>query len=100
MRIAVDTCVGKKGRVLLESAGHQVVVEANEGEMDHVWFARALKAGVDLVVSADSDLEVHCYDHSIKFFQAEQKHRGLLTAQRVLLRYPAVLGGEAAKEPR
>lgn len=88
MKIAVDTCVGKQGRALLEHAGHQVVVEAEPGEMDHVWFGRALRAGVDLVVSADSDLEVHCYDHKIEFFQAKQKHSGLLTAQRVLLRYP------------
>ena len=88
MRIAVDTCVGKQGRVLLELAGHQVVVEAEEGEMDRVWFARALKASVDLVVSADSDLEIHCYDHNVEFFKAKQKHSGLLTAQRVLLQYP------------
>jgi hypothetical protein len=88
MKIAIDTCVGKKGRALLEHAGHQVVVEAEEGEMDQVWFARALKADVELVVSADSYLETHCHDHGIKFFQAEQKHRGLLTAQRVLLRHP------------
>jgi hypothetical protein len=91
MKIAIDTCVGKKGRALLESAGHVIVVEADQGEMDHVWFARALKAGVELVVSADSDLEVHCYDHNIKFFQAKQNHTGLLTAQRVLLRYPTEL---------
>lgn len=88
MRIAVDTCVGRKGCALLENAGHQIVVEAAHGEMDHVWFARALKAGVELVVSCDSDLEVHCYDYNIKFFQAKQKHRGLLTAERVLVRYP------------
>lgn len=88
MRIAVDTCVGKRGCALLERAGHQIVVEAEQGEMDHVWFARARKAGVELVVSCDSDLEVHCYDHNVKFFQAKQKHSGLLTAQRVLLRYP------------
>ena len=73
---------------MLEHAGHQVVVEAEQGEMDHVWFARALKAGVELVVSCDSDLEVHCYDHKIEFFQANQKHSGLLTAERVLLRHP------------
>jgi predicted ATPase len=28
MKIAVDTCVGRRGRALLENAGHQVVVEA------------------------------------------------------------------------
>ena len=88
MKIAIDTCVGKRGRALLEQAGHQVVVEADQAEMDQVWFARALEAGVDLVVSADSDLEIHCYDHNVEFFKAEQKHSGLLTAQRVLLRYP------------
>lgn len=88
MKIAIDTCVGKRGRALLEHAGHQVVVEAEECEMDRVWFARALKAGVDLVVSADSDLEIHCYDHNVAFFKAAQKHSGFLTAQRVLLRYP------------
>lgn len=93
MKIAIDTCVGKRGRALLEHAGHQVVVEAEEGEMDHVWFARALKAGVELVVSADSDLEIHCYDHNINFFQAQQKHSGLLTAQRVLLRHPTKVHG-------
>lgn len=90
MKIAVDTCVGKRGRALLERAGHEIVVEAEQGEMDHVWFARALKAGVELVVSADSDLEVHCYDHKIEFFQAQQKHSGLLTAQRVLLAFPEI----------
>jgi hypothetical protein len=89
MKIAIDTCVGKQGRALLERAGHEIVVEAEQGEMDRVWFGRALAAGVELVVSADSDLEILCYDHNIDFFQAEQKHRGFLTAQRVLLRYPA-----------
>lgn len=88
LKIAVDTCVGKRGRALLERAGHKIMVEADQGEMDHVWFRRALEAGVELVVSADSDLEVHCYDHKIEFFQAQQWHSGLLTAQRVLLRYP------------
>lgn len=88
MKIAIDTCVGKRGCALLAAAGHQVVVEAGQGEMDHVWFARALKAGVELVVSCDSDLEVHCYDYKVEFFEAKQKHSGLLTAQRVLLRYP------------
>ena len=87
MRIAVDTCVGKRGCAVLEHAGHQIVVEAEEGEMDRVWFARALKAGVDLIVSCDSDLEILCYDHNVEFFKAEQKHSGLLTAQRVLLRH-------------
>ena len=88
MKIAVDTCVGRRGCALLENAGHEIVVEAEQGEMDHMWFGRALKAGVELVVSCDSDLEVHCYDHKVEFFQAKQKHSGLLTAQRVLLRYP------------
>ena len=97
MKIAVDTCVGKQGCALLESAGHEIVVEADQGEMDHVWFARALKAGVELVVSADSDLEVHSYDHKIEFFQAKQRHSGLLTAQRVLLRYP-VRGGDSSRQ--
>ena len=103
MKIAVDTCVGRRGRALLENAGHEIVVEADQGEMDHVWFGRALKAGVELVVSADSDLEVHCYDYKIEFFQAKQRHSGLLTAQRVLLRYPGGSGDssrQAAKESR
>jgi hypothetical protein len=89
MKIAIDTCVGWRGCALLESAGHQVVVKAKQGEMDHVWFARALKAGVELVVSCDSDLEVLCYDHKVEFFRVQQKHSGKLTAQRVLLLYPA-----------
>jgi hypothetical protein len=88
VKIAVDTCVGKKGIALLRAAGHEVVVEAGQGEMDHVWFARALAAGVDLVVSSDSDLSIHCYDHRVEFFCAKQKHRGVLTVQRVLLKYP------------
>jgi hypothetical protein len=95
VKIAVDTCIGRRGRALLEHAGHQVVVEANHGEMDQVWFSRARKAGVELVVSADSDLEIHCYDHNIKFFQVEQKHSGLLTAQRVLIRYPGAMDRKA-----
>ena len=90
MKIAVDTCVGRRGCSLLARAGHQIVVEAEQGEMDHVWFARALEVGVDLVVSCDSDLEVHCYDHKIEFFRAKQRSSGLLTAQRVLLRHPAI----------
>jgi len=53
VKIAVDTCVGRRGRAL-ENAGHKVLVEADQGEMDHVWFGRALKAAVDgwLLVSA------------------------------------------------
>jgi hypothetical protein len=92
MRIAIDTCVGKQGRAVLESAGHEVVVEAEPGEMDQVWFDRALRSGVELVVSADADLEIRCYDHAIAFFRAEQRHSGLQTAQRLLIRHPVRSG--------
>lgn len=98
VKIAIDTCVGIRGRLFLERAGHDVVVEAERGEMDQIWFARALKAGAELVVSADSDLEIHCYDHRIEFFRAKQRHSGLLTAQRVLLKYPSQARGTTANE--
>jgi len=97
MRIAIDTCVGKQGRRLLERAGHKIVVEARSGEMDRLWFQRALASGVELVISADMDLEIHCYDHEVPFFRARQRHSGLVTAERVLRRYP---GAVERKEDR
>jgi hypothetical protein len=89
VKVAVDTCVGKKGIKILLAAGHAVVVVAEAAEADRVWFARALERGATHVIAADNDLEILCYDHSIKFFRARQKHSGALTARRFLLRYPS-----------
>ncbi len=88
MKIAIDVCIGKRGVKLLEGAGHQIIVEAESGEMDRVWFERAPREGVDLVVSPDSDLEILCYDHAVPFFKVKRGHSGVQTAQRVLSRYP------------
>lgn len=87
MKIAVDVCVGRRGVRLLRKAGHEVL-QAEHGERDDAWFARALKFGVELVVACDNDLSILAYDHNVRFFRAISGHSGGLTAQRVLLRYP------------
>lgn len=56
MKIAVDVNVGRKGIRILREAGHDVVVEAAPAERDESWFARAVAAGAEAVVSYDSDL--------------------------------------------
>jgi hypothetical protein len=73
MRIAVDVCVGTKGIKLLREAGHEVL-DAQASEPDHVWFARALAWGVEVVVSPDNDLRILCYDHSVRYIRVKQKH--------------------------
>lgn len=87
MKIALDTCIGKKGADLLRAAGHEIVVVAREGEADRVWFYRALGRGAELVIAADNDLEILCYDHRVEFFRAHQKHSGEHTARCALQRY-------------
>ncbi len=88
MKVAIDTCVGKRGRALLELAGHTVVVEAENAEPDHDWFARAKVAGVEIVISSDSDLEIICWDSRVRFYQAKQGCSGEEIARRFLWRYP------------
>jgi hypothetical protein len=85
VKIAVDVCVGKKGVAILRAAGHEVL-EAEHAEPDRDWFARALKAGVDLVIANDRDLEILCYDANVQFFRVWRGHSGKLTALRVLER--------------
>lgn len=72
MKIAVDTCVGHRGVALLRSAGHEVVTQAEHGEPDRTWFARARGAGAEVVVSPDADIEILCYDYAVPFFRARQ----------------------------
>ncbi len=80
MTIAVDVCVGRVGVRHLRDLGH-VVIEAEHGESDRSWFARALEHGVDLVVSADVDIEILAYDHNVRFYRPVRGHCGLLIAQ-------------------
>lgn len=88
MKIAVDVCVGRRGVQILRDAGHEVL-EAQHGESDRQWFARAMAWGVELVVANDADLSILAYDHRLKFFRARTGHSGKLTACRILLRYGA-----------
>ena len=88
-RVAVDVCVGRAGIRLLRAAGHEVVAEAQPGEPDHAWFARAQALGVEYVIAADKDLAVLCYDHRVEFFKAKAVHRGRVTAERFIQQHAA-----------
>jgi hypothetical protein len=81
--IAVDVGVGRVGAQLLRDCGH-VVIEAEHCEMDRVWFHRARELGAELFVSPDSDIEILCYDHNIRFVKQLRCETGLQVAQRVL----------------
>src|SRR5882724_9154877 len=59
MVIVVDVCVGHEGVRLLRAAGH-TVIEAEHGESDRTWFARALAGGAEMVIAADSDILFPC----------------------------------------
>ena len=56
MKVGIDSHVARAARQRLVALGHEVVVVAAESEADAAWFARALAAGAEAVVSADSDL--------------------------------------------
>lgn len=83
MRVAIDVCIGRAGADLLRWYGHDVVVEAEHGEMDRDWFMRALRAGVDLIISPDSDLEILAYDHNVKFYRPRRGHNETQAVQAV-----------------
>lgn len=84
MRIAVDVCIGRDGVSLLRWFGHDVVVEAEHCEADRDWFARALKAGAELVISPDVDLEILAYDYNVKFFRPKSGQSGVEAAHSVV----------------
>jgi predicted nuclease of predicted toxin-antitoxin system len=89
MKIAVDTCIGRVGANLLRAAGHVVVVTAAEGERDDEWFARALAAGAEFIISTDRDLQILCYDNRVSFFRARKGHSGRVTVERLIQRIAA-----------
>lgn len=84
MKLAVDVCIGNRGIKKLREAGHDVVVVAEHAESDRDWFARALAAGAEVIVSADRDLEILAYDQRIKFVRAKNERRGTENALRVI----------------
>lgn len=81
--IAVDVCIGRLGIAMLRNAGHEVLSAAH-GEQDREWFAVAINAKADLVVSADADIEILAYDHRVDFFRARQGESGASCARRVI----------------
>jgi hypothetical protein len=83
-RVAVDVLVGRVGIDRLRAAGHDVVAEAQPGEPDRDWFARACDRGVEFVIAADKDLSILCYDHRVEFFKAKSGHKGRVTAERFI----------------
>ena len=84
MRIAVDVCIGNRGVRRLREAGHEVVVIAEHAESDRRWFGRVIEADAEVIVSGDSDLEILCYDHRIRFIRAKRNLSGVANALRVL----------------
>lgn len=83
MRIAVDVCIGRRGVAMLTAAGCEVL-EAQPGEAERDWFARAIAWGVELVVSPDQDLAILCYDQRVAFSRAKRGHKGHVTAAAVV----------------
>lgn len=88
-RVAVDVCVGRVGIDLLHAAGHVVIVEAQHGEPDRDWFARAREHDVEVVIAADKDLAILCYDHRVEWFRAQPGDSGRVIAERFIRRYAA-----------
>lgn len=89
MKIAVDVCIGRDGRHLLQWAGHEVVTVARQAEDDRAWFARALRARVEVVISQDSDLEILAYDAAIDLFKPVSGESEVVTVTRFLSQYGA-----------
>lgn len=83
-RIAVDVGIGRAGARLLRAVGHEVVVEAEWAETDRSWFARAITAQAQVIVSPDIDLEILAYDANLMFFRHRHGDAGLVTAQRFI----------------
>jgi len=86
VKIAVDVCVGTRGIKVLRAAGHNVVAIAEAAESDREWFARALAAGVELVIAVDGDIEILCYDNRVEFFRHRRSESGKQAAQRLVQR--------------
>jgi len=71
VKIAVDVCLGHRGIAMLRTACHEVL-EAEQGERDRDWLARARAAGAQLLVSADADIEIFAYDANIHFVRSSR----------------------------
>jgi hypothetical protein len=91
VKIAVDVCIGPRAQQHLRDAGHEVVAAAEHGEPDRQWFARALQAGVEIVISADSDIEILAYDARVEVFKPAQGERACFVVARLLAQHPAPL---------
>lgn len=98
-RIAVDVCIGIAGIHHLRNLNHYVVVAAEHGEPDREWFARALAAGAEVVISPDSDLEALCHDHNIAFFRVRQGDPDLSVVTKFVRWWPKHLHKLLRKEP-
>ncbi len=64
--VGLDVCVPTKIIKSLET-NNVLCICAEHAEADRDWFKRALDAKAACIVSADSDLEILCYDNHIPF---------------------------------
>lgn len=85
MRVALDTCIGKRGEKLIRDSGHEVVAVAEEAEPDQSWFNKALAKDVEVIIACDADLEILCYDNKIRFFKKREDESGVDVAKRFIL---------------
>ncbi len=87
MRVAVDVCIGARGIRGLLRAGHEVVTIAHPGEVDRTWFARAMANGAEVVISADSDLEILTYDAGVRLFRPRRGDPDKRTVSRFVRKH-------------
>jgi hypothetical protein len=75
-RLGVDVAIAARTMYRLSEHNIEVVYEAGHGEPDEVWFAAAMRAGVHVIVSPDSDLEELCAGVNLPFIRLPNR-RGL-----------------------
>lgn len=56
VKVALDVGVGYKAAAFLKKMGLDIVVHAEHAEHDDDWVGRALKLGVDVIVSSDQQV--------------------------------------------
>jgi hypothetical protein len=97
--IAVDVHVSLRMQGLLQAHGIKVVVRAEHAEPDQAWFARAVAAGAQAVISSDWDLARLCNEANIAWVKLPT-HGKTGTANLAHRVRKAIVEGRAGLRPR
>ncbi len=83
MKIGIDCHVSRAAQRRIVELGHEIVVTPEHAESDASWCARAVAAGAEAVVSADSDLGPLAYRAGVYFIRIPGHTRSAPQVQHV-----------------